>query len=141
MAFEGSSRTENPGRPPIELRDSPELVPPRGHYSHVALHAGVAYISGQLPVDAAGASLADQPFEVQTQQVLTNLDHCLQSAGSSRSRLLSVQVLITDMAKWPAFDAAYSEWIGAHRPARAVASVPELHYGAALEVHAVAAVG
>lgn len=56
----------------IDLRDSPGLVPPRGHYSHVAVHAGVAYISGQLPLDASGTPLADQPFDVQVAQVLDN---------------------------------------------------------------------
>lgn len=124
----------------IDLRDSTGLVPPRGHYSHVAVHAGIAYISGQLPLDASGTPLAEQPFDVQVAQVLDNLDHCLHTAGSSRGQLLSVTVYVTDIAQWPAFDAAYAQWVGAHRPARAVACVADLHYGAALEVMAVAAV-
>ena len=47
---------------------------------------------------------------------------------------------VTDIRQWPVFDAAYAEWIGGHRPSRAVASVTDLHYGAAIEVQAVAAV-
>jgi enamine deaminase RidA (YjgF/YER057c/UK114 family) len=125
----------------IELRDSPGLIAPRGHYSHVAVHGAVAYISGQLPLDAAGTPLADQPFDVQVRQVLGNLDDCLSTAGSSRVQLLSVTVYVTDIRQWPAFDAAYAEWIGGHRPSRAVACVAGLHYGAAIEVQAVAAVG
>lgn len=125
----------------IDLRDSPGLIAPRGHYSHVAVHGAVAYISGQLPLDAAGTPLADQPFDVQVQQVLSNLDACLDTAGSSRRQLLSVTVYVTDIRQWPAFDAAYAEWIGGHRPSRAVACVADLHYGAAIEVQAVAAVG
>ena len=124
----------------IDLRDSPGLIAPRGHYSHVAVHGAVAYISGQLPLDAAGTPLADQPFDVQVQQVLSNLDDCLNTAGSSRQQLLSVTVYVTDISQWPAFDAAYAQWVGTHRPARAVACVADLHYGAALEVMAVAAV-
>ncbi len=124
----------------IDLRDSPGLVPPRGHYSHVTVHAGVAYISGQLPLDASGTPLADQPFDVQVTQVLDNLDQCLRTAGSGRDQLLSVTVYVTDISQWPAFDAAYAQWVGTHRPARAVACVAGLHYGAALEVMAVAAV-
>ena len=124
----------------IDLHDSPGLVPPRGHYSHVAVHAGVAHISGQLPLDVSGTPLADQPFDVQVAQVLDNLDQCLRTAGSSREQLLSVTVYVTDIDQWPEFDAAYAQWIGAHRPARAVACVADLHYGVALEVMAVAAV-
>ena len=124
----------------IDLRDSPGLVPPRGHYSHVAVHGDVAYISGQLPLDPAGTPLADQPFDTQVQQVLSNLDDCLITAGSSREQLLSVTVYVTDIGQWPAFDTAYASWIGTHRPTRAVACVTDLHYGAAVEVQAVAAI-
>jgi 2-iminobutanoate/2-iminopropanoate deaminase len=124
----------------IDLRNSAGLVPPRGHYSHVAVHAGVAYISGQLPLDASGTPLTDQPFDVQIAQVLDNLDDCLRTAGSSREQLLSVTVYVTDITQWPAFDAAYAQWVGTHRPARAVACVADLRYGAALEVTVAAAV-
>lgn len=124
----------------VDLRNSPALMPPLGHYSHVAIHAGVAYISGQLPLGPTGTPLADQPFDIQVQQVLTNLHDCLHAAGSSREQLLSVTVYVTDIDRWPAFDAAYARWLGTHRPARAVACVADLHYGAAVEVQAVAAV-
>lgn len=124
----------------IDLRDSPGLVPPRGHYSHVAVHAGVAYISGQLPLDPTGTPLADHSFETQVQQVLNNLDDCLVTAGSSREQLLSVTVYVTDIDQWPTFDAAYARWLGTHRPSRAVACVTDLHYGMAVEVQAVAAI-
>lgn len=132
--------TSAPTAAGMELRDSPGLIAPRGHYSHVAVHGGVAYISGQLPLDPAGTPLADQPFDVQVRQVLANLDDCLSTAGSSRRQLLSVTVYVTDIAQWPAFDAAYAQWLGAHRPSRAVAGVADLHYGAAIEIQAVAAV-
>lgn len=124
----------------IDLRNSPRLISPLGHYSHVAVHAGVAYISGQLPIDPTGTPLADRPFDAQVQQVLSNLDDCLTTAGSSRDQLLSVTVYVTDIDQWPAFDAAYGQWLGTHRPSRAVACVAGLHYGAAVEVQAVAAV-
>ena len=140
MTPESSDHSGQQNRQGIELRDSPELVSPKGHYSHVALHGGVAYISGQLPVDPSGTLLAAQPFDVQARQALTNLDHCLRTAGSSRDRLLSVQVFVADMGNWPDFDAAYAQWVGTHRPARVVAWSRDLHFGAALEVSAIAAV-
>lgn len=122
----------------ISLRDSPELIAPLGHYSHVAVHAGVAYISGQLPIDRQGTPLADQPFVVQAKQVLDNLDQCLKTAGTDRTHLLQVTVYVTDIAQWPTFDGLYREWIGAHKPSRAVAGASELHYGSAVEVQATA---
>ncbi|WP_327151416.1 RidA family protein [Nocardia sp. NBC_01329] len=124
----------------IQLRNSPDLRPPFGHYSHVAVHGGLAYISGQLPVDQAGNSSAGQPFHIQARQVLDNLDKCLATAGTDRTRLVSLFAYVTDVAAWPAFDTIYAEWIGAHRPARAVVGVNELHYGSAVEIHAIAAI-
>jgi reactive intermediate/imine deaminase len=134
VTTEPSERSET-----LQLRNSPELFQPLGHYSHVVIYGGLAHISGQLPVDQHGTALSDQAFEVQARQVLQNLDQCLVTAETDRSRLISVCVYITDIEKWPAFDAVYTDWIGQHRPARAVAGANELHYGAAVEVHAVAA--
>lgn len=132
--------TTGPATSP-SLIDSPELMDPAGHYSHVAVHGGLAYVSGQLPVRANGDKLAGEPFGVQTEQVLHNLDACLGSAGTTRDRLVSVTVYVTDIGDWPDFDRRYRQWLGTHRPQRAVAGVHELHYGSAVEVHAIAAVG
>jgi enamine deaminase RidA (YjgF/YER057c/UK114 family) len=128
--------------PPVGVRvvDSGELVVPKGHYSHVAIHGDTAYVSGQLPLDLDGRPLADADFAVQVRTTLANLDSCLAAAGTDRSRLLSVTVYISDIGLWPEFDGIYASWIGTHRPARAVAAVSVLHYGAAVEVQAVAAI-
>lgn len=114
------------------------LVSPRGKYSHVAMVGDTAYISGQLPIDAEGNPVTAGPFTAQVDQVLSNIDACLASAGLIREDLVQVRVYVTDIADWATFDGIYGEWIGKHRPARAVAGVKELHYGAAVEVEAVA---
>ncbi|MEV8314925.1 RidA family protein [Streptomyces sp. NPDC059900] len=135
----GDHHPRGGGRAAITTLDSAQLTAPAGHYSHVATHHGVAYISGQLPVTPDGTRLAGEPFEVQARQVLGNLDACLATAGTSRERLLSVTVHVTDIGDWPAFDRLYADWLGASRPARAVVGARELHHGSAVEVHAVAA--
>ncbi|MGW6796731.1 RidA family protein [Streptomyces chartreusis] len=132
--------TSGPAYAALSLIDSPKLTAPAGHYAHVAVHRGLAYLSGQLPVTPEGDKLSHEPFLTQAEQVLRNIDACLAVAGTSRDRLLSVTVYVTDIADWPAFDRLYRNWLGSHRPQRAVAGVKELHYGAAVEVHAIAAV-
>jgi reactive intermediate/imine deaminase len=116
------------------------LATPGGHYSHAVVCHGVVYISGQLPIDAAGTKLVGAPFDVQARQVLANVEAALIAAGASKQSLLQVRVYITDVTLWPQFDALYARWVGQHRPARAVVPVPELHYGFLLEVEAMAAV-
>ncbi|WP_345245912.1 RidA family protein [Pigmentiphaga soli] len=117
---------------------SRDISPPAGHYSHVCVAGGFAYISGQLPVDAHGKPLGDLPFEDQVRQVLANLDACLAAVDATRRDLVQVRVFVTDMGQWPAFNRLYAEWIADHRPARAVAASSALHYGSAVEIEAVA---
>lgn len=122
----------------IVFANSARLRPPAGHYSHTCSAAGLVFVSGQLPIDADGTPMVDQPFERQAAQVLANLDACLEAAGTDRSRLVQVRVYVTDMAFWPVFNRIYADWIGEVRPARAVAGVASLHFDLLLEVEAVA---
>ncbi|MFJ3487612.1 RidA family protein [Pseudomonas sp. NPDC090202] len=122
----------------IVCGNSPQLPVPAGHYSHVCRAGNLLMISGQLPVTFDGRTLQDEPFETQTRQVLSNLDACLAHAGIDRTRLVQVRVYVTDMQHWPLFNALYAQWLGEHRPARAVAGVAQLHYGLAVEVEAMA---
>jgi 2-iminobutanoate/2-iminopropanoate deaminase len=123
---------------PIQTVNASSLQSPLGHYSHVASHGGFAFISGQLPVDAEGTPLVDRPFTDQVKRVLHNIDACLESVDLTRGDLMFVTVYVTDISLWAEFDRIYEGWIADHRPARAVAGVKELHFGAAVEVHAVA---
>ena len=123
---------------PILCKNSTTISPPAGHYSHLSIANGFVMISGQLPITADGAHLDNASFEDQTRQVLLNLDSCLQTAGISREQLVQVRVYVTDIGQWPLFNQLYSQWLGDHRPARAVAGVAQLHYGCAVEVEAMA---
>ncbi|MBJ9661941.1 hypothetical protein KTD28_29085 [Burkholderia gladioli] len=38
--------------PPILTANCARIAPPAGHYSHVCVAAGLAHVSGQLPVSA-----------------------------------------------------------------------------------------
>ncbi|WP_184140594.1 RidA family protein [Paraburkholderia atlantica] len=122
----------------ITCSNAPTMPPPAGHYSHVCVANGFVFVSGQLPIDSAGKPLSDEPFEAQVGQVLRNVDACLNAVGTTRHRLVQVRVFVSDIKHWPAFNKLYAEWIGTHRPARAVAQSTSLHYGAAVEVEGVA---
>jgi 2-iminobutanoate/2-iminopropanoate deaminase len=133
-----TQKTSSDGR--IAYVNSPQLMAPAGHYSHACVVADIAYVSGQLPIDNSGAPLSNEPFEMQVKQVLANLDACLAAARTERSRLVQVRVYMTDISLWSSFNEIYGAWIGDARPARAVAGVSSLHYGALLEIEATAIV-
>ena len=123
-------------------RVNPEaLRAPGGHYSHATVHAGLVYISGQLPVTPGGEKLVDASFEEQARQVLENVQAILAACGSGIDDLLQVRVYLDSIENWPAFNAIYAGWAGSARPARAVVPVGPLHFGLKIEVEAVARVG
>ncbi|WP_227317344.1 RidA family protein [Cedecea davisae] len=124
--------------PDITLRNIEHSPAPVGHYSHTTAAGGFVFISGQLPVTAEGEPQCDAPFKQQAALVLQNIEACLACAGVTKRHLVSVRVYITDISLWPLFNQIYAQWIGEHRPSRAVAGVAQLHYGAAIEVEAVA---
>ena len=124
----------------IQTLNPATLAPPGGHYSHAVVAGGMVFVSGQLPITTSGQRLNDQPFEAQVAQVLHNVEAALTAGGSDKTRLVQVRVYVTDIALWPAFNALYATWIGAHRPARAVVPVPQLHHGFLIEVEAVGVV-
>ena len=114
------------------------LAPPGGHYSHAVVAQGLVFVAGQLPIDESGRKLTEASFEDQVRQVLHNVDAALHGAGSSKDRLVQVRVYVTNIALWPAFNQLYAQWLGPHRPARAVVPVPCLHHGLLVELEATA---
>lgn len=111
---------------------------PGGHYAQAIEYQGVLYISGQLPVRADGRHSVDQPFETQASIALDNLAAILAQANCATQDLLEVTVYIVGIDHWPAFDHVYRQYLGEHRPARAVVPVPHLHHGYLVEIQALA---
>ena len=69
---------------------------------------------GDTIYTVANARQTAAPFAAQVTQSLAMLDAHLREAGSSRSRLLSLQVLLADIADRPEFDRHWLDWIGTH---------------------------
>ncbi len=122
---------------------TPDTLPrPAGHYSPAVVSGGFVFVSGQLPVDPeTGRAMADASIEAQVACVMANVAAILAAAGSSLDRIVRVSAYVSDVAHWPAFNAAYAVAMGDHRPARTVVPVPALHHGVAVEVDVIAEVG
>lgn len=123
---------------PIELVHTTAAARPGGHYSQAVQYQGVLYISGQLPVRADGGHSVEESFEIQATLALENVLEILASANGSVEDLLKVTVYIVGIENWPVFDRLYARHLGAHRPARAVVPVAQLHHGYLIEIEALA---
>jgi enamine deaminase RidA (YjgF/YER057c/UK114 family) len=87
---------------------------PGPRYSEAAIHAGTIYLAGQVPDDAS------QGIEGQTRQVLGMIDRLLAEAGSSKARLLMVQIFLADITDIVAMNTVWDEWVApGHAPPRA----------------------
>lgn len=117
---------------------SPDVPPPAGHYSQAVVHGGLVFVSGLLPFTDAERRLGT--IEEQTEIVLRHLERILAEAGSSLDRVIKVSVFVSDVKDWAAVNTVYARVFGEHKPARVVVPVPGLHYGAGIELEAVAAV-
>ncbi len=122
----------------MDIVSTPDAPLPAGHYAQAIVHDGWVYVSGQLPIDPQAAAQQGASVEEQTEQALRNVQAILQAAGSSLDRVLKTTVYVTDIRFWDRVNAVYARVFGAHRPARAVVPVTELHHGFLVEIEAVA---
>ena len=120
---------------------SEDAPAPVGAYAQAVVHAGVAYLSGQVPLDPATGELVAGGIEAQTRRVLANLAAVLEAAGASWRSVLRVTVYLADISDFAAFNAVYAETLGPARPARSTFQVAALPLGARIEIDAIAAVG
>ncbi|PKL84808.1 MAG: hypothetical protein CVV22_11000 [Ignavibacteriae bacterium HGW-Ignavibacteriae-1] len=117
----------------------PNASSPAGHYSPAKVSGGLIFVSGILPIDPFdGTKSSDKDFAMQAELVLSTLELILNEAGSDLSKLLKVTVYVTNINDWDEFNRIYAAKLGAHKPARTVVPVKELHFGLKLELDAIA---
>jgi enamine deaminase RidA (YjgF/YER057c/UK114 family) len=98
-------------------------------------HAGVLHVGGLIASDLT----AD--MKGQTEQIASKIDAVLAEHGTSKDRLLSATIFVTDLGQRPAMNEAWFAWLATdHLPARATIGVADLGAGVLIEVIATAAV-
>jgi 2-iminobutanoate/2-iminopropanoate deaminase len=76
--------------------------------------------------------------EAETRQVLTNLQHVLEDAGSGLDRAIKTTVFLKDMADFQKMNAIYGEFFQENPPARSTVQVAALPKGGAVEIEVIA---
>ena len=117
----------------------PESMPrPAGHYSPGIVANGLVFVSGQLPIDPATRAVVPGGADEQTERALRNVELILEAAGSGLDRVVQMTIYIPDGGLWGEVNQAYARVMGDHRPTRAIVPVLPLHYGALIEIQAIA---
>jgi 2-iminobutanoate/2-iminopropanoate deaminase len=90
---------------------------PGGHYSHVVVANGFAFVSGQVPSDPSTGKHSEV-FADQVRQVILNLQTILHGVGLGLKDIVKMNVYLTDLTHFPQYNEIYSEFFAELPPAR-----------------------
>jgi 2-iminobutanoate/2-iminopropanoate deaminase len=121
----------------VSTEKSPKAI---GPYSQAVIYDGVAYLSGQIPLDPATGQLVAGDIAVQTERVLENLKALLGACGASLESVLKTTVYLKDMGDFPKMNEVYGRYFTQSPPARATVEASRLPRDVAIEVDAIAVV-
>ena len=108
------------------------------HFSEGFVAHNFIFVSGQLPVDEAGALVGDDVAE-QARQVFKNIADVLALAGSSLAEIVQLNLFLLDIDDIPKIAGVRRDLFGEHRPASTAVQVSGLLVASArLEVNAIA---
>src|SRR5579864_7784254 len=111
-----------------------------GPYTQAVVHNGIAYLSGQIPLDPATNQLVEGDIAVQTERALQNLKAVLEACGASMESVLKTTVFLKDMGDFPRMNEVYGRYFTQSPPARATVEAARLPRDVAIEVDAIAVV-
>jgi enamine deaminase RidA (YjgF/YER057c/UK114 family) len=83
--------------------------------SKAVVHGNTVYLAGIVADQPKGKSVTEQ-----TKNILSQIDSLLAKAGSDKSKILSANIWITDMANFAEMNAVWDAWVSpGNTPARA----------------------
>jgi 2-iminobutanoate/2-iminopropanoate deaminase len=112
-----------------------------GPYSQAVVHNGLAYLSGQIPLDPATGQLVEGDVAAQTVHVLENLKAVLEACGSGLDRVVKTTVYIKDMGEFAKMNEVYGKYFSENPPARSTVEAARLPRDVRVEIDAIAIVG
>lgn len=90
-------------------------IEPGARFCKATVHGNTVYLAGQVADKTAGQSVTEQ-----TKEILAIIDGLLAKAGTDKTKMLMVNIWLTDMAKFPELNAVWDAWVPKNSmPARA----------------------
>ena len=119
---------------------TPSAPPAIGPYSQAIVHNGMAYLSGQIPLDPATVQVIEGDIGAQTERVLENMAAVLAACGSSLGKVVKTTVFLKDMGEFAAMNAVYARYFATNPPARSTVEVARLPRDVRVEIECMAIV-
>jgi len=122
----------------VSTEHAPKAI---GPYSQAVVANGMAYLSGQIPLDPATNQLIEGGIAQQTERVLENLKAVLEACGASLGSVVKTTVYLKDMGEFQAMNEVYGRYFVENTPARATVQAARLPKDVSVEIDAIAVVG
>ncbi|MBN9658926.1 MAG: RidA family protein [Acidobacteria bacterium] len=119
----------------ISTEDAPKAI---GPYSQAVRWNGLAFLSGQIPLDPATGQIVEGGIEEQTVRVLENLRAVLEAAGASFETVLKTTIFVKDLGDFAKVNEIYARYFPANPPARATVEAARLPRDVRVEIEAIA---
>ena len=107
-------------------------------YSQAVKAAGLVFVSGTAPTDAATGAIVGATIQDQTRQCLINIQAILEAAGSSLEKMVSATVILADEEDFAGMNEEWSRWFPSDPPARQGARLPVRIPGLKVSIAAIA---
>ena len=111
-----------------------------GPYSQAIVHNGMAYLSGQIPLDPATGQLVAGGIEEQTVQVFENIRAILAACGTSLDNVVKATVFVKDMGEFAKLNEVYGRYFAENPPARSTVEAARLPRDVRVEIEVLAIV-
>ncbi len=123
---------------PVHTDKAPAAI---GPYSQAIEVDSFIFTSGQIALKPDGSEeVLSQGIEAQTEQVLQNLKHILEAAGSGLNKVIKTTIFLADIEDFGIVNRIYAQYFQDHRPARSTVVVKTLPKNALVEIEAMAKV-
>jgi 2-iminobutanoate/2-iminopropanoate deaminase len=111
-----------------------------GSYSQAVVYGGLAFLSGQIPLDPASNKLIEGDIAAQTERVLENIKAVLEACGASLDSVLKTTVFLKDMGDFAPMNEIYQRYFSKNPPARSTVEAARLPRDVGVEMDVIAAI-
>jgi 2-iminobutanoate/2-iminopropanoate deaminase len=121
----------------ISTENGPKAI---GPYSQAVVYGGLAYLSGQIPIDPANNKVIEGGITSQTERVLENVKAILEACGASLDSVLKTTVFLKDMGDFTPMNQTYERYFAKNPPARSTVQAAKLPRDVSIEIDVIAAI-
>jgi len=122
---------EVPSKEVIASQDAPKAI---GPYSQAIKVGNTLWLAGQIALEPTTGGMVTGSIQIETTQVMANIQAVLTAAGMSIKDVVQVQVFLSDLNDYQAFNELYAEYFPENPPARAVVQAARLPRDAKVEI-------